>query len=79
MWLGRALQWWAVGQAQGPELGMERGRESGCSGGPMRRGSGHMWLGLRCPAKSFGWVSSSSSQHLLSDHSVPGTSQGAEL
>lgn len=46
----------------------------------MGRGSGHVWLGLRCPAKSLGRASPFCSQRLLSaPFSVPSTSQGAQL
>lgn len=67
-----------AGQAKGTEVGMERGTESlAAVEAPMRRGSGHVWLGLM-PSQA-PWVCSvSSSQHLLSALlGVPGTSREA--
>lgn len=46
---------------------------------PTKRGSVHVWPGLRCPAKNLGRASFFSSQHSPSEpFGVPGTSRGGE-
>lgn len=75
---GRALPWWAVGQAQG-RAGNGEGQGVWLQWRPHEEGIRPHVAASQMPSQELWTVSSSSSQHLLSDHSVPGSSQGAEL
>lgn len=70
-----------AGQAKGTVVGMERGTRSlAAVGNPMKRGLGHMWLGLRCqePRTRF-HDSLASICRLLFQHARHILGSGAEL